>query len=129
MSEPILYIDTSTIRPGQLERVKATVKELVAFIEPKEPQLISYNFFFNEEGTRMTVVAVHPDSASMELHMKTGGPVFRKFAEWIDLERIELYGQPSDAVMERLWEKARMLGSGTVVVHSRYAGFTRVAAP
>lgn len=128
MSEPILYIDSSAIRQGELDRVKAAIRELVEFVEANEPQLISYNFYFNEEGTRMTVVAVHPDSASMEFHMKIGGPAFRKFTDWIDLETIEVYGQPSEAVLKQLWQKAQMLGSGTVVVHSRYAGFARTGS-
>ena len=128
MSEPILYIDSSTIRPGALEQVKSAIQELVAFVEANEPQLISYHFYFDEEGTRMTVVAVHPDSASMELHMRIGGPVFRKFADWIDLKTIEVYGEPSEAVLKQLSQKAHMLGSGTVLVHRRYDGFARAAA-
>jgi hypothetical protein len=125
MSAPILYIDKSAIRQGALERVKAGIAELVEFVETNEPQLISYSFNFNEEGTRMTVVALHPDSASMEFHMQIGGPIFRKFTELLDLETIEVYGHPSEAVLEQLWQKARMLGRGTVHVHSRYAGFDR----
>jgi hypothetical protein len=41
-----------------------------------EPQLISYGFFIDEEASRMTVIAIHPDAASLELHMETGGPRF-----------------------------------------------------
>jgi hypothetical protein len=125
MSEPILYVDSSAIREGQLEHVKASIDELVAFVETNEPQLISYKFYLNEEGTRMTVVAVHPDSASMEFHMKIGGPAFRKFSDLIELESIDVYGQPSEAVMAQLWKKAQMLGSGAVHLHTRYAGFAR----
>src|SRR5215208_2622671 len=123
MSEPILYVDTSAVRQGQLERVKAAIEELVEFVEANEPQLISYRFFFDEEGTRMTVVAMHPDSASMEFHMKIGGPLFRKFSDWIDLEAIDVYGRPSETVLNQLLQKARMLGRGTVRVHTHHAGF------
>jgi len=126
MSEPIVYIDSSAIREGKLEQVKANIKELVEFIEAKEPQLISYNFYLNEEDTRMTVVAVHPDSASMEFHMEVGGPAFRKFADLINLQSIEVYGEPSDTVLKQLRQKAQMLGkSGTVLVHKPHAGFAR----
>jgi hypothetical protein len=73
----------------------------------------------------MTVVAVHPDSESLEFHMDTGAAEFPKFADYIDLSRIEVYGAVSDGVRERLRQKARMLGSGTVAVHELYAGFAR----
>jgi hypothetical protein len=128
MSEPIVYIDRSTIREGKLEQVKAAIVELVAFIEAKEPQLVSYSFHLDEEERRMTVVAVHPDSASLELHMSVGGPAFRKFADWIDMSGIEIYGEPSEAVLNLLRQKAQMLGrSGSVLVHKPHAGFSRVS--
>jgi hypothetical protein len=73
----------------------------------------------------MTVVAIHPDSASMEFHMEVAGPMFRKFTEFINLSTIEVYGQVSDKVLNQLRQKAEMLGSGTVVVHTLYAGFVR----
>jgi len=101
------------------------MRSLAVFVEANVPQLISYGFFVNREQNQMTVVAVHPDSASLEFHMDVGGPEFRKFADLIDLSRIEVYGRVSDAVLERLQQKARMLGHGTVTVHEFFAGFAR----
>jgi hypothetical protein len=57
--------------------------------------------------------------------MDVGADEFRRFADLIDLSRIEVYGAVSDAVLERLHRKARMLGSGTVAVHELHAGFAR----
>ena len=125
MPQPIIYVDTSAIRDGKLAKLEVAMKDLAAFVEANEPQLISYGFFLDQERTRMTVVAVHPDSASLELHMDVGGAEFRKFADLIDLLRIEVYGRVSDAVLERLNQKAGMLGRGTVLVHDLYAGFAR----
>jgi hypothetical protein len=70
MSEPIVYIDHSEILDGKLEELREAIDELVEFVEADEPQLISYGFVINEEGLRMTVVAGHPDSASLEFHME-----------------------------------------------------------
>ncbi len=125
MFEPIVYIDSSEILEGKLEKLRAAMNELVEFVDANEPQLISYNFFLNEDDTRMTVVAIHPDSASMEFHMEVAGPAFRKFTEFINLSTIEVYGKVSDKVLSQLRQKAQMLGSGTVVVHKLYAGFAR----
>lgn len=125
MSSPIVYIDTSTIRKGQLEKLKNAMKYLATFVEANMPRLISYAFFLNDDQSQMTVVAVHPDSASLEFHMEVGADEFRKFASLIELLRIEIYGRVSGAVLERLHKKARMLGTGTVAVHEFYAGFNR----
>ena len=125
MSQPIVYVDTSAIREGKLTELEAAMNSLAAFFEANVPQLISYAFHLDGERTQMTVVAVHPDSASLEFHMDVGAAEFRKFADLIDLVRIEVYGRVSDAVLKRVHQKAQMLGRGTVTVHDFYAGFAR----
>lgn len=129
VSEPIVYIDRSRIREGKIEDVRAAARDLVAFVEANEPQLISYGFFIEEPANAMTVVAVHPDSASLELHMEIGGPRFKAFADLIEMRSIEVFGRVSEKVMQQLRQKAEMLGtSGSVQVHEMHAGFLRVAA-
>lgn len=125
MSQPIVYIDTSTIREGRLAELERAMGRLATFVEENMPRLISYGFFLDPKMSRMTVVAVHPDSASLEFHMDTGRDEFSKFAELIELQRIDVYGRVSDAVLERLHDKARMLGGAAVAVHELYAGFAR----
>ena len=125
MPEPIIYIDHSEVREGKLEELKTAMKELVELVEANEPRLIAYNVYFTEDGTRMTVVHVHLNSASLEFHMKVAGPAFPKFAKFIRLLTIDVYGKPSDNLLEQIRKKAKMLGTGTVVVHEFHAGFAR----
>jgi hypothetical protein len=128
--ETIVYIDYSDIRDGKVNEIRAGVLELVAFVEAHEPQLIAYGFYVDEEADQMTVVAVHPDSASLELHMEAGGPEFRKLAHLISLRSIEVYGRVSNRALQMLEEKAARLGDGgRVVVREPYAGFRRVLPP
>lgn len=130
MAEPIVYVDHSRIRPGRLEEVKKAIAELVGFVQDREPRLISYGFYIDEQASAMTVVAVHPDSQSLELHMEIGGPQFRKLAEFIDLRLVEVYGEPSATALSLLRQKADMLGKGgRVVVHELQAGFARFPSP
>jgi len=127
MSEPIVYIDTSEIRDGALEELKRAMSELVKFVEANEPRLIAYNVYIEESGTRMTVVHVHHDSASLEFHMKVAGPAFPKFAQFVELLTIDIYGKLSDHLLEQVRQKARMLGNGAVLVHEFCVGFARFA--
>jgi hypothetical protein len=127
MIEPIVYIDRSEILNGKLKELEEGISRLVDFVDSHEPQLISYGFFINEEVMRMTVVAVHPDSASLELHMEIAGPEFRKLAELIELMTIEVYGRPSNKALKQLQEKAEMLGEGgSVVVQEPQVSFARL---
>ena len=123
----IVYVDTSDVREGALEELKAGMKELADFVEANEPRIIAYNVYLSEDGTRMTVVHVHPDSDSLEYHMEVAGPVFRHFVELVTLSSIDIYGDPSETVLTQSHEKARLLGRDAVVVESLHAGFTRFA--
>ena len=128
MSDVIVYIDISEVRQGALDELKAGVQDLADFIEAKEPQLIAYNVYFSNDGTRMSVVNVHPDSASLEYHMEVAGPLFRRFVELVTLSSIHIYGEPSEKALKQAHEKARLLGGGAVEVEALHTGFTRLAA-
>jgi quinol monooxygenase YgiN len=126
MSEPLISLDTSLIRDGRLAELKEAVAELVEFVRSNEPRLIAYEIYFDEAGSRMTVVQVHPDSASMEYHMTVAGPAFAGFAELITLSTLDVYGKPSEELLELLRRKVQMLGDATVIVHELQAGFARI---
>jgi hypothetical protein len=127
MTDPIYYVDRSDILEGSLAEVREGMRDLAAFVEEREPQLIAYHCCIDEAESTMSVLAVHPDSASMELHMTLGGPKFKAFAPLIRLRAIDVYGRPTPAVVERLHQKAEMLGGGIVTLHTLEAGFTRPA--
>jgi hypothetical protein len=126
-SEPIVYIDHSDIREGSLDELKAGVRQLVEFIDAREPQLITYGFYIDDEAAKMTVVAVHPDSASLECHLDIGGAEFSRLAHLLTLTAIECYGRPSEEALDQLRRKAAALGDGgSVVSIGRFAGFAHL---
>ena len=47
------------------------------------------SFHFDEGANRMTVTAVHPDSASLQLHMEVGREEFRKLGRMLTLTAVE----------------------------------------
>lgn len=121
----IVYLDHSDIHEGRLEDLKDGIRQLVDFIEEQEPQLIAYGFHLDEAAGRMTVIAVHPDSASLELHMEVGRERFRQLGDMITLRQIEVYGSINERVRELLDQKATMLGGAGVTVTERFSGFAR----
>lgn len=125
MSEPIIYIDHSLVREGKLDELKTAMNELVALVEANEPRIITYNVFFTEDGSGTTVLHITPDSSALQHHMQVAGPAFPKFADFIKLLSIDLYGQPTRDLVEQLRGKAQMLGNGNVQVHKLHAGFAR----
>src|SRR5262245_21979754 len=128
MTQPLVYVDTSEVRPGKLEELKAAIQELAEFVEENEPGLISYSIYFAESGNRMSVVHIHTDPASLDYHLDVAGPQFQRFSDLVTLSSIHIYGEPSDRALGQLREKLRLLGAGDVIVHAPYAGFVRAVA-
>jgi hypothetical protein len=125
MPQPLVYVDTSVVRPGKLVQLKAAIMELSEFVEKNEPGLISYSVYFAENGNRMSVVHVHADAGSLDYHLHVAGPLFAKFAGLVTLSSIHIYGEPSETALDHLREKLRILGAGEVIVNAPYVGFVR----
>jgi hypothetical protein len=124
-SGAILYIDRSTITSDAIDELRAKTAELVEYVESREPRLLCYGFVIDEGAREMTVAAVHPDAASLELHLQIGGPQFAAIGRYITLRSIDVFGEPSPAAAEALYEKARILGNAEVRIHRLNPGFAR----
>lgn len=127
MSDLVVYVDLSEVRTGKIHELRSAVEELARFVEANEPQLIAYTVYFTADEERMSVVHVHRDSDSLAYHMRVAGPLFPRFAPFIRLLSIDLYGSLPDQLVQQLREKAQMLGAGAVSVHEPHAGFARYA--
>jgi len=123
--EPIIYIDHSEIRSGKIEELKTAIKELAELVKNKEPRIFSYNAYLIEKSNSLSVIHIHPDSASLEFHGQVAGPAFAKFVNLVKLLTIDVYGQPSNIAIEQLRKKAKLLGNATLAVHRFQAGFSR----
>ncbi len=125
-ASPLIFIATNRLKAGKLERERQRVRGLVEFIEAREPRLIAFNEYVSDAGDEVTVVQVHPDTASLEAHMEIVRERARSaYAETLDATvRIQVFGQPTDAILEALREQA---GNGVElsVNGEHLGGFTR----
>ena len=126
MSELLVAIDRSTIREGRRAELEAAIGDLADFVRQNEPRVIAYSVYLDEDLPEMTVLQVHPDSASMEFHMATAGPAFPQFADLVQMRSMDVYGRPSEDLLAQLQKKVEMLGDATVSVHEPQKGFARL---
>ena len=127
MAEPLIHIFSATIKEGQLEGYKKYAQEHAEFTEAKHPRLLAFHYFVNEDGNRVYVVQVHPDADSLEFHMQEvvaqhGVQAYQYLEE--GSESSEIYGTPSDAILEGL----RQYGVAFSVKSDHVGGFTRLQA-
>jgi quinol monooxygenase YgiN len=129
MSEPFIFIGTHMISEGKLEDFKKQWRELLDVVEVKEPRLIAFNAYVNEDGTELTVVQVHPDADSMLFHMQVARDHISEAYQSVleKTKRIDVYGKPSDTALEMI----RQLAGSEVplsVKANHLGGFTRSSA-
>ena len=125
MAEPFIYIGTTTIKPGKLDEARKRIAELVDFVETNEPRMIAFHCYLDEEGNRLTVVQVHPDSASMEFHMQVNAKHFTTAFDYLDEQISEqYYGRMSEALAAELakWDEPNV---AVTRMPSHEGGFTR----
>jgi hypothetical protein len=123
----LVYVDRSLVRAGALEQLKTAIAELAEAVEEHEPRIVSYGVYFTEDGSEMTVVHVHVDAASLDHHMDVLESRLDRFAGFLTLSSIDIYGEPSRRALGQLRAKIRLLGAGELTVHAPHAGFSRVA--
>ncbi|GAA0241753.1 hypothetical protein ACFFQF_29260 [Haladaptatus pallidirubidus] len=128
MTDLILYVDQSSVHDGKLDELKPDMAELADFVEANEPDILSYDVYSSSDGEQMTVVHMHDDPATLEYHMDVAGPKFSPIGEFIELESIDVYGDPGEEIVQRLREKATTLGTGRVSIHDFHEGFDHVTA-
>ncbi len=126
----VIYIDRSEIHQGRWDELEDGIRALVAFVDRHQPQMVTYGFYLDEQAHWMTVVSVHPDSASLERHIEMGCPEFKKLAPLLDLREIEVFGNPSKRATELVQNKGAALGDdGTVTWRNEFAGFDHLNSP
>ena len=104
MTEPIVLVSTHKIKEGKLDAFRKPSQEVAPLIEANKPQTIVFLGYVNKEGTEVTTVHVFPDAAGMELHMEGVGERAQRAAEFLEFDRLEVYGRPSERIVQAMKE-------------------------
>jgi hypothetical protein len=127
MGTPFVYVGTWTIKEGKEQEARKFLSEHTDFVEANEPRMIAFHMYVDEESRSCSVVQVHPDSTSMELHMQLLAEHMKAAMDVIDTIVTEQYfGPMSDELSKTLaqWETPEV----TVIKRPDHvAGFTRSA--
>jgi hypothetical protein len=103
-------------------------RKLSEIVKSKEPQLIAFNAFINEDETEMTSIQVHPNAASMDFHLKVNREIMvdsmSAVADSVEPKNLEYYGSPPESLQVSVAGRAGDFM--TKPIH--LAGFTRPPA-
>ena len=123
MSGPIVFITTNQIESGALEKCKDAFRKSIDFLETNGPQLM-LEVCIDENEMRAHGVQIHRDSESILTHWQLADPYMRDVMQYLTTTRVDIYGQPNEAVMEGM---RRLSSQGAVIsLTPRFAGFSRL---
>jgi hypothetical protein len=124
MPGPFIFTGTYAIRDGKLDAAKKALEELTTHVDANEPRLHHFGFYLDEDGRTVTCVQVHPDSASMELHMKVIADHLQDAGDYLDFGDMQtrVFGVPSPELLREL----RDMDGDALRVASPLFGFERL---
>jgi hypothetical protein len=123
MANELIFVGTYAIPEGTYDAFDAANAQMGDFIRTHEPRIISWHTYVNAAHTEATSIHVHPDSASLEFHMRVAASRVRGGTEMLEIRRVELYGEPSEQLVEQLRQVSERSGGWPVTVKSRLRGF------
>ena len=100
MSDAIILIDASRVLIGKIETLKTLMHELADFVGSSATRAVSYEMYLSADERVMTVIQMHPDSGSVEEQMSAAAPIFSRFADLLVMESMDVFGRPSDALLD-----------------------------
>ncbi|SRR5260370_25041385 len=128
MSGPFIFIATNRLKEGTFDAEQQRVPGLASFVETNEPRLIAFHEYASDGHNEVTVVQIHPDTASMEFHLGIIGDRSRDaYAQTLEATTgIRVYGTPSEQILRMLRQQA---GSGVPlsIYPHHLGGFTRTS--
>jgi hypothetical protein len=123
MAGPFVFIGTHTFKEGKLEDFKRDSRALAQLVKEKEPRVLSFAFYFNEDETEASVVQVHPDADSMVNHMQVVREhIMQSSEEQLVTKDIQIFGTPNGLVLGMIKELSQS-GVPLTVKPNHHAGF------
>jgi quinol monooxygenase YgiN len=114
MSEPIVFISHFKIKEGKLDDLKQHSQKMMELIKAEKPGTVVFLQYFNEEGTKLSIIHVFPDADAFDRHGEGVAERAKAAFEFIERTRIEIYGTPNDQALAMLRPPD---GSGIVFNH------------
>ena len=126
MAPPFMLVSNFKVKDGSVEHLRDYARGVTELIQAKEPRVIAFHSFLSEDEREMSTIHLHPDVASMELHMQVQRDhweeMFSRIATMLEGVRVDFYGaNPPESAIENF----RRAGSEIGIKPSHLAGFTR----
>jgi quinol monooxygenase YgiN len=125
-SEPIVFVSHFRVKDGTGAGFQETVRKVVAQMRAEKLRTLAFLIYLDENGRTASIVHVFADAHSMDLHFAGAEQRSSAAYEHIVPTGWEIYGRPSDGVVETMRREAASAEVKLILQHEFQAGFLRL---
>jgi len=125
MPGPIVFISHSRVKAGSLEGLRDFLATGAPLLQTDKPRTLAFLPYLNEDGTELSIVHLFADSESFAIHLDGVAERSAAADAFIETTGFEIYGRPSDGVLEAMRQAAAQSGVSLRLEHESLAGFLR----
>jgi hypothetical protein len=112
MTDPIVFILRNKIKPGKLAAFREHYRASLPQTESDKPGTMVQLAYENEDATEVSIVRLFPSADALDAQLQGADERSKRAYEFIDPDRVELYGAPNPATLEKM---RKIAGSGIQV--------------
>ena len=125
MSGPIVFISHNAVKYGKLEGFRDAFGEVAEALNADKPGTVVFLAFADEDGSEVSVVHVFPDADAMGRHLEGVQERTGTAVEFIQTTGYEIYGAPSEPVLDAMRGFATAEGVPLQVQTDHIGGYLR----
>jgi quinol monooxygenase YgiN len=126
MPGPIVFISHNTVKAAMLEGFRNTFGQVAQALGAEKPGTVVFLAFAADDGSEVSVVHVFPDADAMGQHLQGVRERMGKAVEFIQTKGYEIYGAPSEPVLEAMRGFADAEGVPLHVRSDHIGGYLRL---
>jgi len=102
MPGPIVFISHNSVKEGMLGGFRDAFGQVAQALDAEKPGTVVFLAFASDDGSEISVVHVFPDADSMGQHLQGVQERMGTAVEFIQTRGYEIYGAPSEPVLEAM---------------------------
>ena len=123
MAGHVIFVGTYEIPEGAYNDFVVANRDMGEFVKENEPRLVSWHTYVSSDHAEATTIMVHPDSESLEYHLEAAASRIQGGVRLVQTKHMELYGDVSGPLLERLQRISESSGSWPIAVKNHLHGY------
>jgi quinol monooxygenase YgiN len=125
MAEAVAFVSHFRVKPGRIEDFRPVARAAMERLEAEKPQTLVFLGFVDDDRGTVSWMHVFADQAALDLHVEGSDERARTIADLVEPVGWEIYGRPSEQVLETFRQLATSTGAGLTIEPDFLGGFIR----